>query len=352
MSQIKRKPIISDIATAAGVSKTTVSRYINGHFELMSKATQERIRTVIELLDYQPNSVARSLKTKKTNQIGVLLSLMDTPFSTALAVGISDYLSSRGYEPLFVDCQQSAEREKNLIEIFLSKGVDGLLVNTVSGFNPTLVRASCEGCPVVLCDRFVDDHNFNIVTIEQNQGFYHLIQHLKASGYTRPVFFTQRCDGNSTRKRRRNAFIEAVKDIYHYDPTDDIYIVSKTRNITALQQLDKLYASLSKDDKPVIIGTNSDTTVKCYRAIMHKGLEIPNDIGLCGPEDWDWDNDLKWTTLLKPAITSLHVPTKQMGYRAAERLITMIESKDKSAQTIVLPCTLEIRESTQLNQER
>ena len=129
------KTTIDDIARAVGVSKTTISRYINGHGEMMSEKTRERVRAAIELTNYQPSDIARNLKRKKTNLIGVLISDMSTPFSSALIIAIGDYLAERGYVPIFANCDDSLQKEEELIDMLISKGVAGLLVNTTSSQN-------------------------------------------------------------------------------------------------------------------------------------------------------------------------------------------------------------------------
>lgn len=347
MAQDKKKVTISDIAAAAGVSKATVSRYINGKSELITEKTKERIRTVIELLDYHPDSAARSLKTKKNRLIGVLLSNIETPFAASLIVGIGACLRQKGYEPLFVDCHNSIQKEEEAIASFQDRMVEGLLVNTTFINNPALIKASCDGCNIVLCDRFVNHYDFNIVTIEQDNSMLQLIRHLKDMGYTRPVLFAQPWDNNSTRQRRRKAFLQAVEQVYGYCPESDIYIVGEAQRQSE-QQLALLLSRLTPGEKPAIVGINSETTVLACRAINARGLRIPEQIGLCGSEDWDWDSVMNWATLLQPSVTSISVPTKEMGYRAAELLVQIIEGGHTSPQTVMLPCKLVVRESTNL----
>ena len=238
------KTTIDDIARAVGVSKTTISRYINGHGEMMSEKTRERVRAAIELTNYQPSDIARNLKRKKTNLIGVLISDMSTPFSSALIIAIGDYLAERGYVPIFANCDDSLQKEEELIDMLISKGVAGLLVNTTSSQNNHLIGVASRGLPVVLCDRYISNYRFNIVTIEQGKPFHDLVAHLKEQGYTRPVLFTQRWEKNSTRQRRKDAFIAAVKEIYGYDPGDDVFVVSTKLGITASMQLDELCCRL------------------------------------------------------------------------------------------------------------
>ena len=173
------KTTIDDIARAVGVSKTTISRYINGHGEMMSEKTRDRVRAAIELTNYQPSDIARNLKRKKTNLIGVLISDMSTPFSSALIIAIGDYLAERGYVPIFANCDDSLQKEEELIDMLISKGVAGLLVNTTSSQNNHLIGVASRGLPVVLCDRYISNYRFNIVTIEQEKPFHDLVAHLK-----------------------------------------------------------------------------------------------------------------------------------------------------------------------------
>lgn len=347
MAQEKKKVTISDIAAAAGVSKATVSRYINGKSELMTPQTKERIRMVIALLDYHPNSAARSLKTKKNRQIGVLLSNIETPFAASLIVGIGNCLYQKGYEPLFIDCHNSIRKEEEAIASFQDRMVEGLLVNTTFIENPALIKASCDGCNIVLCDRFVNHYDFNIVTINQDESMLRLIEHLKDQGYTRPVMFAQRWENNSTRQRRLKAFVHAVEVVYGYTPEKDIYVVDHEPQ-RSQEQLHLLLEQLHGGEKTVIVGINSETTVLVYQAICAKNLQVPSQIGLCGFEDWDWESVMNWATLVNPPVTSISIPTKEMGYRAAELLVQLIEKDHTQIQTIMLPSKLVIRESTQL----
>lgn len=348
MAQEKKKVTISDIATAAGVSKATVSRYINGKSDLMTPKTKERIRTVIELLDYHPNSAARSLKTKKNHQIGVLLSNIETPFAASLIVGIGNCLYQKGYEPLFVDCHNNIRKEEEAIASFQERMVEGLLVNTTFIENPALIKASCDGCNIVLCDRFVNHYDFNIVTIEQDDSMLRLIRHLKEEGYTRPVLFAQRWTNNSTRQRRLKAFLQAVEAVYGYVPTDDVYTVDHEQRQSE-EQLDLLLSRLKEGERAAIVGINSETTVLVHGAICARNLRIPQQIGFCGFEDWDWESVMNWATLLNPSVTSISIPTKEMGYRAAELLVQLIEEEEHAnPQTVMLPSKLVIRDSTRM----
>lgn len=341
-----KKLTINDIAKAAGVSKTTVSRYINGHSEMMSKDTQNRLKTIIEMSNYQPSDIARNLKRQTSNLIGVIISDISSPFSSAVAIGIGGYLKNEGYTPLFVSCNDSLEQEEEGIASLISKGISGLIVNTSSYTNNYLINIACKGIPVVLCDRYVKNYNFDIVTSKHQQGIYNLVMHLKKQGYTRPFMFTQNWERNSVRSIRRQSFIDAVQQIYGYSPENDIYLVSNKEKHYVYEELKKLQESLKPGDIPAVIGVNSVTTVRVFKAIKEMGLNMPNDIGLCGPEDWDWDNDMNWPYLVTPHITTLVVSSTEVGRLSAKLLLEKIKNPNLPPQEIMLPCEISARQST------
>lgn len=162
----QKKVTITDIAKAAGVSKTTISRYLNGRFDLMSPETRRRIESVIDVSGYQPSTIARSLKNKRSLLLGIVVSDQSSPFSTAVLLGVGDALRNTEYVPVFVNCDDDPAKERYQISFLLSRGVDGLIVNTTSYENPFLVNLEARGVPIVLCDRYIKGHTFDIVTTD------------------------------------------------------------------------------------------------------------------------------------------------------------------------------------------
>lgn len=340
----KKRLTISDVAAAAGVSKTTVSRYLNGKDELMSDKTRERIRTVIEMTNYVPSDIASNLKKRTTNLIGLLIADISSPFSSALIMGISKFLEERGYTLLIADTSEDSEKEKRAVRSLLSKGVSGLLVNTASYNNDFLIQTQCSGVPIVLCDRHVRNHMFDIVTTDHRECLSKLVGHLRWRGYTRPLFFVQEWENNATRMRRREAFIESVAQIYGYDATKDVYTLYSGG--PSIQEYLKNILSDGKGHIPAAIGCNSITTVRVFHAAREIGLSIPEQLGLCGPEDWDWSNEMNWPFMMEPNVTTVKIPATQMGWRAAKLLLEKMEHPEQEPQEIFLPCAFHARGST------
>ena len=343
---MKSKVTISDIAAIVGVSKTTVSRYINGKENMMSEDVRNRIKSAIEMYDYMPNEYARNLKNKQITQVGVVIADISSPFSSAVMTGIMEYLSPKGYTPIFIHCNDSYEKELLYTRSLLTKSVAGLIVNTTSSNNTYIAQLARQGFPIVLCDRYINNYQFNIVASMQSQAIHAMVEHLKSVGYTRPFFFIQDWETNPSRLSRRNAFINAVEEVYGYNPQEDIILVNREGGILELDCIRKLHSSLKADEIPVIIGGNSITTLRAFQAAQQLGLQIPNEIGICGPEYWDWHHELSWPTLTTPNITTFYVHTQELGRCSAELLLEVIRNPNAEPRTVLLPCELKLREST------
>lgn len=341
---------ISDIARAAGVSKTTVSRYLNGKYTMMSPETRSRIESVIRMANYHPNSIAQSLRGRRSMQIGVVVSDISSPFCAALIRGIGHTLLDAGYVPLFVDSKDDPALEQRLVQTLMSRKVDGLIVNTSSFVNPGLIQIACQGTPVVLCDRYIQDYQFAYVGSDHRRPVIQLMTHLKEQGFGRIAFFTQPYENNSTRCIRREAYIQAMEACYpHLDPSQLIFSIELTDRGHTAGFVRALLDSCAPGEIPAIMTVNSATTMHLINVVQELGLRVPSDIGLCGPDDWGWDLQFSMSPLEFPGITSYQVHPVQIGSSAATMLLQMIQNPEKKKQDILLPCELMIRGSTRLH---
>ena len=145
------KVTIDQVAAICGVSKTTISRYLNHKYENISAETRQRIEQVIAELDYRPNRTAQRLKASRSMLIGCCIGDIASPFAGLLLKGITETCESAGYQVLFADSKENSLREQRAIEGFLENRVDGLIVNTTGGNDEFLIRVQNErGVPVVL----------------------------------------------------------------------------------------------------------------------------------------------------------------------------------------------------------
>lgn len=342
-----RRFTINDIAAAAGVSRTTVSRYINGQLHLMSEETRTRLKTVIELLDYRPSDIARNLRRRTTKMIGVIIADIISPFSSAIIVGIEETLERNDYTPLFVNCSEDLRQEERFIQRFLARGIDGLIVNTPSTDNKHLISVVCQGTPVILCDRNVKDYEFDLVSFDNRQLMDQVVRHLHSAGFTRPALFVEPYERNSTRLYRMEGFLRSMKKIYGRDAAEDVYIIHTGEAENTTEQIQRFIASLSPGDIPAVFCANTVTTLRVYHTMRNLGLRIPQDMGLCGTEDWNWDQGMNWQVFMEPGITTATLAARQLGRCAAELLLQRIASPELPPQRIFLPAEMVVRASTQ-----
>ena len=143
----EKRVTIDQVAQQAGVSKTTVSRYLNGRYDALSDETRERIGLVIDRLHYRPNRMAQSLKAQNSRLLGCLVSDISSPFSALIVKGINSVCLSAGYQLLLVDSGDDPERERTAIRDLLENQVDGLIVNPPDRTTNTLSPSMSGACP-------------------------------------------------------------------------------------------------------------------------------------------------------------------------------------------------------------
>lgn len=180
----------------------------------------------------------RSLKNKRSLLLGIVVSDQSSPFSTAVLLGVGDALRNTEYVPVFVNCDDDPAKERYQISFLLSRGVDGLIVNTTSYENPFLVNLEARGVPVVLCDRYIKGHTFDIVTTDHDSTIRQLLAHLKEQGYGLPALFSQRWDNNSVRLQRRQAFAAGAEALFGLRPARHPYMrwTDRTRAVPCVPE--------------------------------------------------------------------------------------------------------------------
>ncbi|MCD8197149.1 MAG: LacI family transcriptional regulator [Lachnospiraceae bacterium] len=349
MKAEKKAVTINDIARAAGVSKTTVSRYINGKHSLMKEETRNHIQAVIEMTNYHPNSIAQSLKSGRSYQIGIVVADITSPFSSSLIRGIEQVLLENNYVAFLADSHDSVELEQQVIESLLSRKVDGLIVNTSDCHNPFLIQNAVNGVPIVLCDRYVNDFKFSFVGSAHDQPLFQAVEHLKEEGFAKVAFFTQEYSSNSARYIRRNTWLRALGEFY---PDLDAEPLSVTIDINdmagTISALKNLLDGCKDGEIPAIIGVNTITVMHVIAAIRSLGLRLPKDIGICGPDDWGQGEQINWPVIVSPGITTFSVPSYEIGRSAAQVLLEQICDPDAPKREVLFPSELEIRSSTRL----
>lgn len=330
MASFSSKITIADVARLAGVSKTTVSRYLNGQFHLLKDETRRVIEKTIEQSGYYPSHSARSLKSQHTCLIGVVIADISTPFSSAVIQGIGNVLEPQGYVPIFVNCNGDPGKERQCIADLMAHDVEGLIVNSSSPQSPELLEIANSGFPLVLCDRPVEELSCPLVTSDVAKAMGQMLHHLHFSGFALPYLFTENPEKSMVRKLRISQFLRLSSQLYQQPVPEDHVCVIDTSNGLATRRLLKHILDTAPA-VPAILGVNTMTTIHLLGVLKAMGVKIPDEMGVCGPDDWSWGQQLDWASLISPGISTIEIPARQIGEQSAEALLCLLSPQDPAA---------------------
>lgn len=328
-------PNIRDVAKLAGVAPITASRAIN-NLGCVSKETLERVKAAADELGYVPNCIARSLRSRRTNTIGLILTDITNPFWTTVARGVEDVASDSGYNVIFCNTDESETKQREQVRVLLQKRVDGFLLVPARSASEDIIFIQRQNVPVVVLDRKVPV-DVDIVRADSEDGAYQLIKHLVELGHRR-IAALGGPKGLSVVSDRisgyRRALMEAGIDI------DDSLIFYGEFKRTA--GYDMARQALAVYPRPTaLFAINNFIAIGALNALYDIGFRVPEDIAVVGFDD------LPESLTVNPFLTAAVQPAYDMGRRAAELLLARLsDPKDRVYQEIVLPTTLAVRRSS------
>jgi len=335
---------IKDIAKALNLSTSTVSRALRGSYEI-NPETKRIVLECAEKLNYRPNPIALSLKENRSRAIGVVVPEIDNPFFSQAINGIEAIAYNRGYHVVIFQSHESYDREVVNIQHLASRRVDGVLIS-LSGQTTHvehLKELHTKGMPIVFFDRFSDEINTHKVVADNYQGAFEGTEHLINSGKKHIAHLAASPTLSITRERI-SGYKAALEK--HGIPYNEDFVKYCNFSIEDMEKvIDEL---LSQPILPEAIFTVSDRlAMACLKILKKRNIRIPEDMALMG------FSNLKVAELLSPSFTSVIQPALEMGQRAAEILLDLVEKKSKSPayQTVTLPTELVIRDSTKTASE-
>lgn len=198
---------IKDIAEQAGVSAATVSRYLNNTPGAMTEETRARIAEVVERTGYRPLAAARSLRTDRSQLLGVVLADISNPYSSAMLEALSHEAAAHGYSLMTAVSGNDAEAEAAAVDRLVAAGADALVVNTCGG-NDRLLRETNLRLPVVLLDRDVTGGGLDLVTSNNKELVGGLVEELAGCGCREVRLVTEADQTSSIRRERAARFLE------------------------------------------------------------------------------------------------------------------------------------------------
>lgn len=323
---------IQDVASAAGVSTASVTRFLAGQ----PVRAAESIRKAIADLDYAPSAVARSLKTGRHGSIGVVVPDITNPFFARVVRGIEAEARTRGYEVILANSDESAEQEDSLVHALMQR-IDGLIIAPIMEEDRSILRLSQTSVPVVLVDRDVTTADFDRVLVDNVSGIAQAIDHLVALGHTDIAFISGPL--SSTPGRARHASYLQSIDEHGLEYRPEYVVLSDFRESGGYDSMRELWTLENRPTAVVI--SNNLMTVGALNALNELAVQIPDAISVIGFDD------LSFANLLTPPLTVISRDDKDQGTQAAMLLFDRISGQRTSVgQITTLPVTLLVRQST------
>jgi len=333
---------IKDIARALNMSVSTVSRALKGSYKI-SEATQQKVKAYAATHNYHPNLMAQSLKNKKSRSIGLMIGSVPNNFFAEVISGIESIAYEKNYHVIITQSLESKEREINNLEHLTWRSVDGFLVSVSAETTDIsqLEKLHSNGIPIVFFDRIVDTMKTHKVVADNVGGAYELTKHLIENGFKKIAQVTSPQELSIT-KERMEGYLKALAEFNI--PVNDDYIKYCPHGGMIKEEIENAIEELlSLPDPPDALFTASDRiTIGSLAILYKKNIRIPGDIAVGGFSNFSSPE------LFNPSLTTIRQPAFEMGKKAAELLIQLIESRRPvtSFENVILPTELQIRKST------
>ena len=334
-----RHVTIKDIARRLKISPSTVSRALRDHPDI-SRATKDRILSMAAQFNYQPNLIAKSLQTRRTNTIGVIVPEIRHNFFSSAISGIEEMAYRAGYTIMVCQSNDTYQREAINTAALVANRVAGVLVSVSQETTDVahLKRVMQQGVPLVLFDRVSEKLKVSQVVVDDRNGAYAAVTHCIQRGYTRIAHITA-SKNLSISHQRLAGYEQALKD--HGLPIDpQLIVVGGCQEADGRKGVKKL---LALDEPPdAIFAVNDPVAIGVHIYLREAGLRIPEDMALVG-----FSNNPK-SALITPPLTTVNQPAFEMGKAAAGLLLKQLEDEASpfAPVTRVLKTELIVRQST------
>lgn len=330
---------LHDVATAAGVHPSTVSRALDpARVQLVSEATRRRVVDAAERLGYRPDLVARGLKRGRTATVGVIAADLGNPFVTPLLHGIAAALEPVRTLPLIAETQDDHHRFERILDHMLSRRVDAVITTAARTADRAMLEDAARHTPIVVAARALPGSTLPQAVHDDVSGADLAATHLVELGHRRVAQlrgpldvanFAQRAEGFSARCARAGVFEVPVAEI----ATRPVYAEGRRLMRSLLASADELPTAVFPHNDLMALGA--------LAALEEAGIGCPDEISVIGYNDTDI---LDRTA---PALTSISYPSRQVGEAAGRMAIALTEGS-VPVESVTLPPTLVVRASTGL----
>lgn len=330
---------LKDIAFKAGISVSTVSLILNNKPTRISESTKSRVLNIAKELNYRPNQIARTLRNNRSKTIGIIVSDIQNSFYASIAKGLEDECNKFGWNLILCNTSDRFDREYEYIEILNSKGIDGIIIGMSSTGSYKKAKYSIDlldknNIPFVLLDRTLKTPTCNIVDVDSESGGYIATRHLLELGHTNIACVTGPTYLEGTYSRL-NGYRKALVDYgCHFSP-DLIYNgdYSYDSGVRAAKSL------ISKEISAIFAFNDLMAYGICHY-LRSIDLFVPKDISVVGFDD------IFYSKMTEVPLTTIRQPAYQIGQKAGNILIQIIEGISNGPQIYQFKPELIVRSST------
>lgn len=331
------KVTIKDIARLAGVSTATVSMVLNHKASHISEGTRERIWKIANENNYVPNLLARSLVTRKTKTLGLVMPDITNPFFPEISRGAEDKAAEAEYSIILCNTDDNPRKEEKYVRMMLEKMVDGIIFTDSANRKPIMAEIRAKNIPVVMMGREGGpDDRHGRVFVDNYKGALDATQHLIERGYRKIAMISGNTMYNTAQER-----LEGYRKALHNAGLP--YVEERALEGTFRQEWGFGGASWLLGQKipfDAVFCGNDMIAIGAMKAFKQYGLSIPGDVAVVGYDD------VYMARMVDPELTTVSQPMYDIGYTACDMLLRMIEDPKLEEEHICFEGKLVVRQST------
>ena len=325
---------IRDVAAKAGVSAATVSRIINNKGQATPE-TIARVHAVIKELGYKPNVVARSLTSRKSNTIALLVPTISNPFFPELARGVEDVANSYGLNIFLCNTDDERDKVNNYLVSLRERYVDGVIINSLNLTNNDLEELHSSGIPTITLDRTFSNHEYSSISVKHRIGAQLATKHLIDIGCKR-IGLIRGPEDDFTAVQRMWGYRDYVKD---FDWFDQSWIAlgdfSVKSGYLCMKELFQRHPDIDG-----VFASNDLMAIGLLKAAHEWGRKVPDELAIIGFDGIDMSQ------YTNPPISTIKQPSYEMGQMAMKELLRLIRRPEDDFNKIELDVELILRESS------
>lgn len=339
----KKKPSIVDVAEQAGVSLATASRVMSNAEYPVNPLTRQKVLDAAQTLGYTPNSLARSLRSQRSRLLAVLVGDNVDPYFAEITRGVEEVANEQGYLTIICNTERNPERELHYLRTLRDYQADGVIF-AGGGLNDPAHAAQVESILAEMRERgaaaiTLSQHlaRIPVIGIDNFTGGHAMTAKLIELGHRRIAFITGPANLSSSHMRLQGYMAALVERGLPIAPP--LILIGNFDQVSG-ERAAQTIASIPPDARPTaIFAANDEMAFGVMLGLQQANVRVPDDVSVCG------FGDLPMARIVTPALTTMHIPLRQLGNLGANRLLAALR-QEAIPQAETLPVTLIERAST------